>query len=811
MNDFNQNENATYKFTLNPLRQIYYSDIGKTEYGVFIFETDTELPEAEKHSLSYNNDESNYKYISTITGRLPRLSNGTFYNVEAKLVFNSKFKKWQYEIVAGSLSVNRPTSIEDSKKFLQTILSSNQSSVLLEHYPNIVEELIANKDFKPDFTKLKGIKEATFEKIKNKIFETYHMSDLLTMLAPLGVSFNMIKKLFADENDIEILKQKINETPYEFSKLQGIGFKKVDDFALKIKPELINSEQRAIACTQYLLEDIAENEGHTWIYFDNLKDQIRQLIPECAEGFKSFYIREKEASRDNKNLFLFVDEKENRVGLMKYFKIEKHIWKLLNNINEAPNIYNEVNIDKGIKLTNEENGFELTKEQEELVYAVKNNNFIILNGKAGTGKTSATKAVIKTFSKYNMAICALSARASIRSKEVTGLEKCSTIHRLLEYNPKMGGFQRNKDCRLSEDIIILDEMSMLNVGLFLSLLQAIKPSAKLIIIGDTAQLPPIGAGAFAFDLLDSNFKSIQLTKLQRQALDSGIAIDANQIREGISPLIADEISPKPIAHGINKDMFYSLRFSSEDLNDKVISTFKYLINDKNINPKDIMIITPMKTRGDNSTQPINKSIQDILLPSEEQRITYGEKEFRLGDKIIQKLNNYDKNIFNGEVGYIINICPNSRITDVDGNEVFYDFQAEFPDDNGTKIIHFSKSEMANIELAYALTIHSAQGGQSPYVIVIIDKSHYVMLDATLLYTGITRAKKQCYCIANPDAFAKSISNNKVKFRLTHLKRFIESGEKFSEERNKELENENKIEKAKNELGLNKIDNDECPF
>lgn len=767
-------EGQIFEFTMTPLKEIFYSANVNSYFGIYAFQTDTKLPETDELCINDFDNKTINVYTSTIKGKTPKLSEGTNYNVKAKLVKNTKAKngysEWQYEIVNGDIQIKKPTTIENSKAFLTTILTNKQVESLLNIYPDIVNILINDCNFIPDFNKLKGIKEASFEKIKNKIFETYHMSDILILLQPLGISFNMIKKLFENENNIEILKDKINNYPYEFTNLDGIGFKKVDEFALKINPNLIKSEQRAIACTKYILEDIAENEGHTWTYFNSFIDKIKSLIPECGHEFISFYNKEKELMLQGENKFLFIDDKENRIGLLKYYNYEKHIYNKIKQISNSENIYSDINIEEGIKITNKKNGFDLTEEQIDIVDKVKNNNFVILTASAGCGKTTSIKAIIETFSKYNISICALSARAARRSREVTGLSNCYTIHKLLEYNPSTGMFEKNENNNLKEDIVILEEMSMVNIQLFMYLLDAIKPNAKFIMVGDISQLPPIGAGAIAQDLLLSKiFTTVKLTKIQRQGQNSGIAIDANKIREGETPLSTEEISPKSIVHGINKDMFYSLKLNSEHINIKVFETFKYLINNKNINPNDITIITPMKTNGENCTKKFNILIQDYLHENENKKIIYGDKEFRLGDRVIQKVNNYEKNIVNGEIGYIIKI---NEIKDSKNEEENYDLIVEFPDIDNNKIIKFKKSELSDMDLAYACTVHSMQGGECPYVIVVMDNSHYIMLDTTLFYTAVTRAKNECYVIATPDAFSRAITNNKIKYRLTHLSYFI---------------------------------------
>ena len=277
--------------------------------------------------------------------------------------------------------------------------------------------------------------------------------------------------------------------------------------------------------------------------------------------------------------------------------------------------------------------------------------------------------------------------------------------------------------------------------------------------GDCQQLPPIGFGNIFSDILElkGQFNIYELTKVHRQAEKSGILTDANLIREGINPIQQPEFK---IVSGELQDMYYMFRDNKQALNDIAIKMYLKSIEEDGLD--DVIIITPRKKDCINSTIEINRIIQDKLISDNKPFLKKGNLKFKLGAKVIQRVNDYEKNIFNGEIGYIVDIFK-AKPTDEYDNM----FTVQYP----SKTITYSKNELDQIDLAYALTIHLAQGSGYKTTIVIIDNSHYILLDSCLLYTAITRAKQRCLLLAEPSAFKKCIINNKSIERQTWLKEF----------------------------------------
>lgn len=715
-------DDKEYKFTISPMVEMYYNE--DSLYGVYKFNTYDNIPNVER--LPFDKDLG----ISTITGKMQRLTVGMKYECVAIESYNKKYKKWQYEPI--SIKIQKPDSAEERKKFLQCILTEKQVESILNVYPNIIDMVV--NDEVVDVDKIKGVGEKSFKNIKDKILENYILSDVITMLKPYGVTINMIKKLMKSEKNAVLLKQKLRKNPYILTEIKGMGFKKIDKVALQITPALRISEERVRSFISYYLSEIGNSEGHSRVSISQLDKGVSETIGDCILLYNEIIDRE-----ISNPMQLHIEN--NEVGLMKYYKRETNIYNTLVSLNNASCSYNITNdeIDKACKKFAEEKGYELTLEQKSILYALQTDNVVLLTGKAGTGKSSSVDVVLKALNNKNIKLCALSAKAVRRMVETTGVNDAQTIHRLLGF--KGDSFDYNKTNPIDTDAIIKDEASMTNSSLFLSLLEAIPLGSKVLIVFDDGQLPPIGVGNVATDLLKSTFKHIELNKVHRQAEDSGILSDGNIIRDGINPI---KTPSSNMVRGKLKDMFYMFKTSKEDIFETAIQYFMKSLKSTPI--EELSICVPRKENAVNCTTTYNNRIQDLLLGDETKFIQKGEKIFKLGAKLIQKVNNYEKDVVNGEIGFLIDI-------DKDNN-----FKVKF--DN--KIIEYQIKEMDELELAYALTVHSMQGSQVHTVIVIIDMSSYILLSRELLYTAITRASNRCLLITEPKAFDLCIKKKSSK-------------------------------------------------
>ena len=772
MDNCEENIGKIFEFEMKPIRELYYNE--QNFYSISVIELDEELPGTEK-------DKINNKYTTKLVGRSVPLSTSSKYKVTAKFIFNEKYG-YQYEIVSIKPIVSEESQSTLNNSYLQAIITPNQYETLNNAYPNIVQNLLDDPNFEPDYTKLKGIKQKSWEKIREKILKYQQIGDILALLVPLGVSSNMIDKLVSYEPNVDILKTKLKSNPYEFTRIQGFGFLTVDKLALKINPDLATSSFRVAACTRHVLEEEAMN-GYLWVSIQDFGKDFCKIIPpgapefnECFKHVKDLIQVERELTKDNNSTLLHVVD--DVIGLQKYYNIEESIWKYLKRLNNTTNYEPNRSLEEAIEETNNyfstaNRRVELTDEQISAIKSTIENKVVIITANAGAGKTVCIKGILNLFRNYNVATAALSGKAARRIEEATGVPS-NTIHRLLEWQVD-GGFARNEDNPLNVDLIILDECSMIDDVLLLNLLKAMPAEAKLVLVFDDAQLSPIGAGSPAKDLLSSNLCINRLTKIHRQAESSGIKLDANKIRKNQDIFTDEDIDydefgnrfiTSPVIHGADKDMEIYMYTDSKMSQDKIFQQaydlYFDLLRENDGNVDKVTIVVPKKD-GVNSTRNFNNRIQERLLGREPSELVIKEsddgkyKVFKKGARVIQRnVNDYERNVMNGEIGIIENI-----------SEKFCTLNF----DNGEKIVQMPKPLMRNMELAYAITVHSMQGSECENVIAILDNSHYILLDCALFYTAVTRAQKKCYLLMQPSAYKNALLKNKTE-RRTYLKDII---------------------------------------
>lgn len=736
-------EDEIYKFTAIITYEQYYSD--DSTWGVFGFSTKDNIPFFTKPTKTFdpfgdNNsaNDTDDKKMSKLAGKMQHLVVGGEYVVKAKY---KKDKKYGDQYVPIAIYAIIPQSRETQLLFLKSMIPEWMADNLINAYPNVVND-VANGTLKTiDYSLVKGVREITWNKIKEKIINNYLISDIISMLKPIGVTYAMIKKLLSEEPNPVLLKQELEKNPYIMTKIDGIGFRKCDDLALKLKPELIDSTQRLVAFIQYYFKDLGESKGHTWCSEKILRAAISNNIYECCN--KVDWLLEN-------NDFLHIDN--GRIGLKYYYDIEMQIYHLILNksqIETTINISDEA-IDKAIKHAEEEQGFDYVVEQLDTIHKSLHRTVSLITGKAGTGKTSIMRAIVKAYmeNNYMMTASALSAMAAQRITEATEFP-AMTIHRTLGCQG-LNEFTYNKDNHMITDVAFLDEGSMVNASLFLHWLEAIGDNTRIIISGDHKQLPPIGFGNVFSDLIEMFDESVvsKLVKPMRQAEKSGILVDANKIRENINP-ISEKLQPR-IIHGELQDMYYMFRTNRQSLFNIAVKTFIKSVESDGID--NVVIAVPRRKDCLNSTTEINKVIQNELLGDVLQSIDGFDTTFKLGAKVMQTVNDYDKNVFNGEIGYVTKISER-----YEGKKKEEYCEVTYTDIFGKdKIIEYTKKELAALDLAYAMTVHKLQGAGRKTVIGIIDNTHHQLLDNCMLYTLLTRAKKRCLLLAEPEAFLQCI-------------------------------------------------------
>lgn len=572
-----------YKFKAIPTSERYYSE--ESNWGVYVFTTYEDIPKTEKDVNDVN--------VGILSGKVQKLTLGLEYEVKASLEFNKKYNSFNY--VPQTVSAVQPKTQEQQIAFLKTQVTEMQAENILSVYPNVVEDTMNDKDI--DYTKIKGVGEITWNRIKDKIIGNYVISDILALLQPLGVTMNTITKLLSYEENPILLKQKLIDNPYIITKAGGIGFKRADNLALKLNPQIRVSEKRVIAFVCWYLNHIGDETGDTWVQQITLDNAVRDNINECYEIYEEFLNKQ---GFDNSILVMY----GGRVGMRWMCKTEQSVVEMLTQLDGAE-FGKEIDIESGIVAAEKAQGFDYTDEQKQAIRECCKRNVVLISGQAGTGKSTILRGLVNIYNKEGIGCCALSAKAAQRITEATG-HGASTIHRMLAY--RNGKFAFNKDEPLPYNVIVLDEASMVNAEIFRALLSAIKLGSRVIICGDDEQLPPIGCGNIFHDLLQSDdFYSCKLTKIHRQAERSGIISDSRKIRQNQFPVQSVETK---IVTGELQDMTYAFRYDREKMRDMAIKLYLKSIKANGLD--STVVITPCKQNKANSTEEINKIVQNML-------------------------------------------------------------------------------------------------------------------------------------------------------------------------------------------------------
>lgn len=656
----------------------------------------------------------------------------------------------------------------DTYKFLCEILTKNQADVLYKTYPNIIDMVINNKADTIDLSRLKGIKETTFEKIKQKIAENYCLVELISEFYNM-LPLTVVRKLYQEYTSIEQIKSKLKECPYScLCAISGIGFKSADVLLLKMESEmkrnpcqdqsgnnivfendLRGSLQRASACVKYLLDE-NELNGNTKISTLALKQQFNSLVPECKELFDT-------ALNDSD---IYYNSELFTVAKQRTFEKEQYIFNKIVDTKFIKSIDKWKDIEYNKYIRTEE--YELSQDQSNALKNLCSYPISILNGFAGSGKSFTTAAIVKMLDDNNMSYLLLSPTGkAAKVLEWYTHKPASTIHRGLAYQPP-STWGYNKDCPLNHSVVIVDEFSMCDTSLFYRLISAIDFSiTKLLLIGDSAQLPSVAAGNLLYDFIKSGLiPTTTLTKIFRYG-QGGILTAATDVRE-CKPYLTS-ITQKVTSIGDGDYSFISS--AGEDIVNDCLSLYALFIKQGN-NVEDIQVLTAYN-KGDYGTVELNPKLQSIANKNcgNSTSIKIGSTNFYQNDFVMQCVNNYKARladnpdnltfIANGETGYIKDIV-------FDGGDTY-----ALIDFNGI-LVQYSKAEMNNVSLAYCISIHKSQGSGIKKVILLTPKAHTYMLNSNLIYVGITRAKERCYHFGEAKTINRAIKEKDNFNRETNL-------------------------------------------
>ena len=695
------------------------------------------------------------------TGRFPGLTEGETIEVSGEWVdhptYGVQLKVLNYEII-------EPTDILDMERYLASGaikgIGPSTAKKIIKHFGEDTFRIIEEEPER--LSEIKGITERKAISIATQMSERHELRNVVMFMQKYGISNSMAIKLY-DEYGSQI-KSIILNNPYKLAReVNGIGFKRADEIAAKTGVKL-DSEFRIQCGIIHCLKE-ASTDGHTYLPREELIRSAYELLGVCESDIE----RQLDELKIERQLIEVKSEDRLNIYLSEYYQIEKNCAVKLLTLTRYSDRISASELDREIKSIESELDIELHDLQREAVIKALSEGLFILTGGPGTGKTTTIKSIISGLERRNLrfVLAAPTGRAAKRMSETTGYE-ASTIHRLLsiKHNPEERAdayFEMNEDNPLDVDAVIIDEASMVDIFLFNSLLKAISPGCKLIIVGDSNQLPSVGPGQVLKDMLDSGVcPNVELKYIFRQSNESHIVTYAHMINNG-----------EQIDFTTKYEDFFLLK---RDNYEEIRQALLYLICEKlpkhfNTNPMQIQVLTPMK-KGALGVWELNRILQEYINPPSDKKVEleYGENIFRVGDKVMQTKNNYDmewdimstygisaqrgKGVFNGDIGIIDHINKPSRLIKItfdDGREAEYSYET-----------------LEELELAYAITIHKSQGSEYPVVIMPLLGGPRSLLYRNLLYTGVTRAKDCVVILGSENTVKEMIRCENENRRYTGL-------------------------------------------
>jgi exodeoxyribonuclease V alpha subunit len=654
--------------------------------------------------------------------------------------------KFGFQFVVQDYQVTQPATIRGIEKYL----SSGMIKGVGKHFAEQIVKKYGEKtldiiDQTPDILRedIDGIGPKRIQKIKEGWAEQKAIREVMTFLMGYGISPTYAQKVFKTYGDDSI--KIISDNPYQLARdIWGIGFKTADQTAQKmgIKKE---SDIRIDAGVEYALHQISD-DGHTCFPIDKFLEKAQELLEVDANLIAARLANLEQEERIIISPLMIENNPTACVWLKLFHVCEDGIEKEIKRINKGTSNLRSVKTNEAINWAEKKLNIQLAENQKQAVGNSLKEKIHIITGGPGTGKSTITKVILLILNQLTSKVflAAPTGRAAKRMAEITGM-KASTIHTLLEFDFSVNGFKRNRENPLDCDLLIVDEASMIDTVLMYNLLKAVPTTARLILVGDVDQLPSVGAGSVLNDLINSEKMPVtKLTEIFRQAAHSKIITNAHKVNIGEFP---------DISNAKDSDFF----FMEEEDSEKIPGIICQLVETRL--PKaykfdqflDIQVLSPMN-RGIIGNRNLNEILQKKLNPSYEPLIKLG-RTFHENDKVMQLRNNYDLDVFNGDVGYIRHIDREEQemIVEIDGRDIVYDF-----------------ADLDQLTLAYSVSIHKYQGSECPCIIIPIHTSHYMMLYRNLIYTGITRGKKLVILIGSKKALYMAVKNDKAVKRFTGL-------------------------------------------
>jgi len=674
--------------------------------------------------------------LVTVVGNMAAANVGAAVKLKGEWKVDSRFGR-QFSVIDYTETI--PATVAGIEKYLGSGLIKGIGPVNAKRIVKAfgVDTIRVIEEEPEKLAQAEGIGRKRVEMITEAWQEQKEIKNVMLFLQSHGVSTSFAVKIYKTygDNSIKI----VQANPYRLADdIWGIGFRTADIIAGKLGFDK-NSYERCRSGVLYILNELSK-EGHCFATKEELTDQTEKMLELERDNITGTI--EKLAAEK-----LLIPEGEDNVYLPPFYYSEVGAARRIQEITSRESSFSTGDIEKIIGQVQAECGITYDEVQKDAVRTAVKAKFMVLTGGPGTGKTTTTLAVIRAFQKMGAEIllAAPTGRAAKRMTETTGME-AKTIHRLLEFKPPEG-CQRNEENPLDCDLLIIDETSMVDIILFYNLLKAVKDDTVVILVGDADQLPSVSAGNVLNDIIDSGAVSVvRLQRIFRQAQGSMIVTNAHRINTGEFPVIKG---------GKNNDFF----FIEEDDPVKAVEIIKDLCSRRlpgyyDTDPvDDIQVLCPMQ-RGETGAVNLNRTLQDVLNPNPV-HIMHGGVQYRVRDKVMQIRNNYDKNVFNGDIGRIVSVDREDRTVEI-----------KFDD----SVIQYDVSELDEVIHAYATTIHKSQGSEYRIVVAPFSTQHYMMLQRNLLYTAITRAREVMVIVGSKKALAMAVKNRKIAQRNTLLAR-----------------------------------------
>jgi len=723
-------------------------------------DTHTELSGQIEH-ITYFNEENGFTIAKvkvdgrrdpvTVRGTLMGPLPGEVLTMQGEWTHHPKYGE-QFRVAGYRTAV--PASVYGIQKYLGSGLIKGIGPVMagriVKKFGKETLEIIEEKPER--LAEIEGIGNKRIVMIKAAWDAQREIRDVMLFLQGHGVSSGHATKIFKVYGNTAI--QVVRNNPYRLaSDIFGIGFLTADGIAEKMGFDK-NSPLRAQAGILYVLNQLAE-EGSVYCPYEPLITRCIEVLHVdrdiLTEVIGKLAFNEKIVIEDLNDSIETFQENFKAVFLAKYYLAENRIAERMARLSSAPKSIRPIDTDKAVEWVQGRLTVMLAEKQVHAIRCALDNKVMIITGGPGTGKTTIINAILKIYSKVKVKtlLAAPTGRAAKKMTEATGHE-AKTIHRLLEYSLQKGGFKKDEADPLDCDVLFIDEASMIDTLLMHYLIKAVPPTATLIIVGDVNQLPSVGAGNVLHDLIESEIiPVVRLNEIFRQAKASQIVINAHRINNGELPLI------KPDDLAASESDFY---FINQEDPEKVLQIILELVSQRiprrfgYDSTDDIQVLAPMH-KGIVGTGNLNIELQGLLNPGNIS-ISRGDRNFRIRDKVMQVRNNYEKEVYNGDIGRIVGIDPEAQALSIsfDKRQVDYEY-----------------SHLDEIVLAYAVSVHKSQGSEYPVVVLPVLTQHYLLLQRNLIYTAVTRGRKLVVLVGTWKALAMGVRNDKMRRRYTHLR------------------------------------------